>query len=388
MSNHTPIPETGAAGGSDIASSIRKGIVSIGDAAVFNAFQGSNLHSLRDGIPTYLVYPEDMHSNPTKGNVIHFDIFYKSPATMEDVVSKVWDNPDDNPSSAAAYAQLDAAQKSLIESKNATISEMNKLLGGLGEAVGASTAGDSEDEVTESTRLGMAKEKSLDKVTLFMPTGIQNTDTLTYSEQNFAMVKAVLDMEVGALLPGAMGAAAGFVDGLGSMIGVELNSEAALNAVTGVVTNPRKEQLFNDVQFRTFEFAFNFFPKSKEESDRVRDIIKMFRFHAHPEVSSNQVFYNMPSEFQITYVDIKHPTNNPYQLINNAFFGGVADDNIASPNTWLNKIGRCALTSVVTDYTPLGKLTSFANGAPAAITLTLSFAELEAINRNMVKVGY
>ena len=155
-----------------------------------------------------------------------------------------------------------------------------------------------------------------------------------------------------------------------------------------MVKNPRKEQLFNDIAFRTFEFAFNFFPKSKKESELVRDIIKMFRFHAHPIVSSNQVFYNMPSEFQISYQDLSYPSNNPFQQVASLFGANSNAGTVVSENMWLNKIGRCALTNVVVDSTPLGKLTAFSNGEPAAVTLSLTFSELEAIVRLKVYQGY
>ena len=410
------LPNDGAVGiGKIIENSVNK----IGNSAVFDSMQMSgNLNNLNGDQATTLVFPEDMHNNPTKGNIVHFDIFYKKPATMEDVtnkVKKVFNSLADRYKSAETKAREGAASRlaearsqglqdpiggasSLLPATENLVSDVGsgvqdaatKLLGEIGGAVDINmeTPEFSSDITDESTRLGKATEKSLDKVTLFMPTGIQNTDSLTYSEQDLSTVKNILDMEVGALVPGTMASIAGGVDSLGSMVGAELNSEAALSAVTGVVSNPRKEQLFEDVAFRTFEFAFNFFPKSKQETEIVSDIIKMFRFHAHPEVSTSQVFYGMPSEFQITYVDLKYPSNNPFQQVASLFGANSNAGVAASPNQWLNKIGRCVLTGVATDYTPAGRVTSFANGAPAAINLTLSFTELEAISRNKIKVGY
>lgn len=379
---------------------------SAGNSVFFDSIQNSgNLNNLNGDQATTLVYPDDMHNNPTKGNIIHFDIFYKKPATMEDVTSKVkggFNSLVDKYKTAETKARESSLQDaintgpqlptdSLISDATSGLQDAkDKLLGAIGGAVNVDmeTPDFSADTVDESTRLGKATEKSLDKVTLFMPTGIQNTDTVVYSEQNFAMMKGLLDLEVGALVPGAMQGLASGADSIAAMGGVELNSEAALNAVTGVVTNPRREQLFNDVSFRTFDFSFNFFPKSKSETELVTEIVKMFRFHAHPEVSSNQVFYSMPSEFQITYVDLEYPSNNPFQQFASLFGANSNAGVAAAPNQWLNKIGRCALTNVTTDYTPLGRLTSFANGAPAAITLALQFTELETISRNKIKVGY
>ena len=401
------IPNDGAVGSGN---PIENFVNNAGNSVFFDSIQNSgNLNNLNGDQATTLVYPDDMHNNPTKGNIIHFDIFYKKPATMEDVTSKIkggFNSLVDKYKSAETKARDAANLQGLQDAINtgpqlpvdSIVSDAtsglqdakDKLLGAIGGAVNVDmeTPDFSADTVDESTRLGKATEKSLDKVTLFMPTGIQNTDAIVYSEQNFAMMKGLLDLEVGAMVPGAMSGLAGAADSIAAMGGVELNSEAALNAVTGVVTNPRKEQLFNDVSFRTFDFSFNFFPKSKSETELVAEIIKMFRFHAHPEVSSNQVFYSMPSEFQITYVDLTYPSNNPFQQVASLFGVNSNAGVAASPNQWLNKIGRCALTNVTTDYTPLGRLTSFANGAPAAITLTLQFTELEAISRNKIKVGY
>ena len=61
-----------------------------GDAVYFDAFQGSgNLNNLKGDKPTELVYPEDLRNNPKVGNVVHFDIFFKKPAKMNDVTERV-----------------------------------------------------------------------------------------------------------------------------------------------------------------------------------------------------------------------------------------------------------------------------------------------------------
>ena len=363
-----------------------------GNAAYFDSFQNSgNLNNLKGSTPTVIVFPEDMHNNPTKGNIIHFDIFYKKPAKMEDVtqsVKEIFGVEDAKNAIQGIKEDVSDSASGILTNGNITDAR-DQLLSAIGGAVDASNQRPEfeADVVTEDTRLGKATEQSLDKVTLYMPTGIQNTDSLTYSEQDFALMKGILNAEIGSLVPGLASKAAGFVDSLAEITATDLNSEAALNAVTGAVRNPRKEQLFNDVGFRTFEFTFNLFPRSKKESHDVMEMIKLFRFHAHPEVTPNQAFYNMPSEFQITYIDLTYPSLNPFQQIG-SFFGAEYGGVTARENQWLNKIGRCVLTGVNVEYTPQDRLAFFADGAPAMVNLTLSFAELEAINRNKVKIGY
>jgi len=362
-----------------------------GDATFFNAFQNSgNLNNLKGDTPTVLVYPEDIHNNPTKGNLVHFDVFYKKPAKMEDVTNSTKDIFSSAKDAISGLGEDISSGVGQIFSGGNPLSNAGNLLSGIGTPNDESVQKREQlevDNVSEDTRLGKATEKSLDKVTLYMPVGLQNTDSLTYSDQDFGLIKGILDAEIGALVPGLAAKAAGFADSLSEIAGGGLNSEAALNAVTGAVKNPRKEQLFNDVEYRTFEFAFNFFPRSKKESHDVMEIIKLFRFHAHPEVSNNQAFYNMPSEFQISFIDIEYPSLNPLQQIG-SFLGAEYSGTVAKENQWINKIGRTALTNVSVNYTPLDRLSMFPDGAPTAVSMTLQFTELESINRNKIKIGY
>ena len=381
-------------GGDSINAKIESFINGLGDAAYFDAFQNSgNLNNLKGDKPTVLVYPEDMHNNPTKGCIVHFDMFYKKPAKMEDVTNTVKkffgaegvaDAGKDALNKVTGLAK-EASSDIITNAANAVNSARDQLLSSIN---GVSDVSNWQADVTEEeTRLGKATEQSLDKVTLYMPAGMQNTDTLTYSEQDFAAVKNVLNAEIDALIPGIAASAAGLADSVINIAGGELNSEAALNAVTGAVRNPRKEQLFNEVGFRTFSFTFKFFPRSQKESHDVMEIVRLFRFHAHPIVTSNQVFYNMPSEFAITFIDLTYPSLNPFQQIGSAFgleYGGVK----ATENQWINKVGRCVLESVNVNYNAVDKLSVFPDGAPTAVEMTLNFKELEAISRNKVKIGY
>lgn len=370
----------------------------VGDSLYFDSFQGSgNLNNFNGSLPTELVYPEDLKNNPRVGNVIHFDIFYKKPAKMSDVTERVrsLSGADTIKNLVQNQREDTSEEKGFFETLSDIFSDdgstdepTNILLNGLKDFFGINL--DSEfkaDTISEDTRLGKAIEQSMDKISLYMPNGLRNTDNISYSEQDFSLLKGLLEANLATLIPGVSQQAAAFADSLAEITGLQLNSESGIQALTGAVRNPRKEQIFSDVSFRTFEFKFDFFPKSKKESHDVMNIIKMFRFHAYPEVVPNGAFYNLPSEFQITYIDLTYPTNNPFQVIGQKF-GQESAGFQSSENQWLNRIGRCVLSNIDVDYSPNDKNAFFPDGAPAMVSMNLTFTELDSMSRNRVKEGY
>jgi len=132
--------------------------------------------------------------------------------------------------------------------------------------------------------------------------------------------------------------------------------------------------LFDGIDFRTFDFSFTFSPSSRPESDTVRDIIKTFKYHAAPKIGSGMVgsfFFMPPSSFVIEYI-----------------YNGGADDG-GSTNQYLNRIAECVLTDVSVNYSQNGIWSAFdGTGAPTQITLSLSFKEIELIDRNKIDEGF
>ena len=84
----------------------------------------------------------------------------------------------------------------------------------------------------------------------------------------------------------------------------------------------------------------------------------------HPEFKdANNFVYIYPSEFDVMY----------YQ-------GG-------QENTNLHKHTSCVLTEMNVNYTPNGNFTTFANGMPTQINVTLAFRELALLTKDKVKEG-
>jgi hypothetical protein len=151
-----------------------------------------------------------------------------------------------------------------------------------------------------------------------------------------------------AKLPGAFG-------------GGDLSS--AISKSSGTALNPFREIVFESVDFRTFNFKYKFFPKSKAESDSVHNILELFKEHMHPELSAGKLFFIYPSEFQITY-----------------YFESKV-------NPYFHKFRPCALENLDISYGG-EQFSTFKDGTPTEINLTLTFRELEILTRKSIREGY
>jgi hypothetical protein len=141
-------------------------------------------------------------------------------------------------------------------------------------------------------------------------------------------------------------------------------NQAGNSVATGLAANPKKEQVFKGVNFRSFSFDYKFFPRNGSEAENVRNIIDQFKYHMHPEFKDNNNFvYIYPSEFDIFY----------YQD--------------GEENRKLHRHTSCVLTDMSINYTPNGMFNTFENGMPTQIDVTLQFRELALLTKDKVKDG-
>ena len=127
-----------------------------------------------------------------------------------------------------------------------------------------------------------------------------------------------------------------------------------------VKTNPFREVFFEGIDYRKFNFKYKFMPKSETEVKAIYNIIDKFKEHMHPEIAGGGAFFLYPSEFEIAYY---------YNNKENGYF---------------NKIATCALTDMAVEYGG-DQISTFSNGAPTEINVTLSFRELELITKESIK---
>ena len=137
---------------------------------------------------------------------------------------------------------------------------------------------------------------------------------------------------------------------------------SGISVASGLAANPKKEQVFKGVNFRTFSFDYKFSPRNSSEAKSVLNIIEQFKYHMHPEFKdSNNFVYIYPSEFDIFYY------------------------NDGQENTKLHRHTSCVLTDMSVNYAPNGMFNTFADGMPSQIDITLQFRELALLTKEKVK---
>ena len=185
----------------------------------------------------------------------------------------------------------------------------------------------------------------------------------------------------GAMLGGGAGGLIGMIPGLSGVaagvVGAAVGSGALQNSLESsfnVKANPYKEQTFQGVGFRPFDYSFILRARSDSDVDTIQQIIRAFRAYSKPSFQSQlgqSGVFSYPKEFRIEYLTI-------------------GSDNSYETNEYLPEIKYCVCTAVNTNFTTSG-WKSFEGGAPVDITLQLTFQETEIITQEDVlgntKVG-
>ena len=127
--------------------------------------------------------------------------------------------------------------------------------------------------------------------------------------------------------------------------------------LTGEVINPNLELLFNGPNLRTFNFNFRLTPRTEEESQEIRKIIRCFKRNMAVQRTSSNIFLRSPRLFKLVYI-YKDGGQHPY----------------------LNKFKPCAMSNFTVNYTPDGSYATFdKTGSLTAYDLNMSFSEIMPI---------
>jgi hypothetical protein len=159
-------------------------------------------------------------------------------------------------------------------------------------------------------------------------------------------------------------------------LGGNVSANQLISRATGQVFNPNLELLFDGVGLRNFQFNFDFFPRNKKEAEEVILIIRTLkrrmsaRRNSGGDSNVKGVFISAPHIFQLTYMKggKKHPV--------------------------LNSFLPMALVDLQINYTGSNTYSTFWDGTPTHMQMSLAFKELNPIyaedydNTDPKSVGY
>jgi len=211
-------------------------------------------------------------------------------------------------------------------------------------------------------------QKRLKKaIALHIPNNIKADYNVSYGEVDTAgfQVAAKGREELGNVLSGEKSSMKQLATDVATAIGLKATDKIKGLAIgAGLAVNPKKEQAFESVDFRKFTFTYQFAPKNSAEARSILNIIREFKYHMHPEFKEPSAFtYIYPSEFDIVY-----------------YFG-------TNENLNLHRHTSCVLTSMDVDYSPLGIFSTFDDGMPTQINVSLTFKELMVLSKETIERG-
>jgi hypothetical protein len=233
---------------------------------------------------------------------------------------------------------------------------------------------------------------SIDSIYLPMPENLVYNEPVDWTGTDLGMMKGAADAllgkggssassgldgaalsQAGNMLAGGAGAIVSKLLGGGMLGGAVLGGLGGGAAIQGAIEsnlrikgNPFKEQTFQGIGFRPFEFSFVFNARSQTEVNTIRKIINTFRQHSKPSLeTAEDAIFQYPSEFQIEFLT-------------------KSDSDTFITNSYLPRIKQCVCKSVNTNFTTAG-WESFEGGAPTTITLQLGFEETQIITAGDVE---
>lgn len=139
-------------------------------------------------------------------------------------------------------------------------------------------------------------------------------------------------------------------------------AQRGIEAGMGAVANPYQAMVFEGVDLKTFMFNWTFAPKSRAETETIKEIVRLIKMHSLPyykniklngnNIQSGRAFLNYPS---------------------------ICIPLITGVNTMTFK--PCMVSQIQLDYNGGGELAFLEGGNPAAIKINMTMQEMQIWTR-------
>ena len=222
-------------------------------------------------------------------------------------------------------------------------------------------------ELTDSNSVTWGEDRinALEMAALEVAQGVMATEGVGENAAQLANA-AVTALNTGISIPGldsdTQGAVRAAISGAAiGAIGSNVSSKSVIARSTGQIMNNNLELLFQGVNLRSFPFTITFSPRDDRESRMVKDIIRRLKQSMAPKIgdkaagAAGGIFLKSPDVFQLKY--LKDGTDHPF----------------------LNSFKLAALTGMTVNYTNAGTYTTYEDGTPVNLRMSLTFKELNPI---------
>jgi len=159
------------------------------------------------------------------------------------------------------------------------------------------------------------------------------------------------------------------IDSFGRMFEAGQGLSDAILQTQGYTSNPQLQMIYHGASFRPFTLNFVFTPKSMVEARDVEAIIHQFKYYAAPTLQTpgqspnKSMFLTPPALFEVRF-----------------YYDGNENKN-------LPRYTDCVLEDITVDYAPNG-WAAHGDGAPIQTHLTLSFHEVEIVDKARLQMGF
>ncbi len=132
----------------------------------------------------------------------------------------------------------------------------------------------------------------------------------------------------------------------------------SVGVVSQRTVNPQETLSFSGVDLRNFTFSWDLYPSNADDTNRINKIVNLLKLHSLPTTeaataggSTARAFLNYPDIVELNLL-------------------GVQEDHFM-------RFKRCMIQNVTVDYGAGGMPEILKGGVPAAVTLTISFSEIQ-----------
>lgn len=219
-------------------------------------------------------------------------------------------------------------------------------------------------------------------IALYVPDAVISQAAVTYRNEGVNTFQRTIDDLItnfegfdGSITEGAKKMGTKFLqNAVNSMQGGLTNLKA------GRATNPLQEQFLDGVPFRSWDFTFDFWAKSADEAAMVNEIIYTFRSSMLPDAYSESFdFDSVKGDGKLT-PDQKQVVKDAD--LNASYFNYPNVFEISFEGPMGSKVDGflpAVCTNAQVDYTGGQKFSTFADGNPVHIQLTLNFLEIKTM---------